>query len=396
MHRNHRSSSKQRSRSPSAIPSSPVSVRHRDPLPRTFDLDQGRPHHDAKLSSESESPQTRETGPKIPAFLELSEEGIIKKFMTIMQLENERKVASRRPNGDTQWSFIKYDKVLDRYNNIYPWFHNRITLEVPEGVNSYINASPVSLSAVAAASKPQGQDKFIAMQGPKMETIDHTWMMIWQSLSNPSRTTPAVIVMLTPTHVNHAPEGPPIIQEKCYPYYPLDEESEPLQINDTSALGAEFKATVRFVAREETCQGEAIELRKLVMKVDGCDDEKIIWHFLYPGWPDFGALEESDIESITKLMHLSREKNTSPENPRIVHCSAGVGRSGTFIALEHLMAELEAGAWESLPEDQDPIFETVNNLRMQRPTMVQAPEQYRFLYSALKKFWEDRYTARTQ
>jgi protein-tyrosine phosphatase len=142
-------------------------------------------------------------------------------------------------------------------------------------------------------------------------------------------------------------------------------------------------------------------------------------------------------------MRLSREKNAGPHNPRIVHCSAGVGRSGTFIALEHLIRELDAGvlehyderaatpsrrsadekslstspnvataseAWdetthrtgEASPattiieeEGEDLIFSTVNQLREQRRNMVQAEAQYLFIYQVLRKLWQDKYGSGT-
>jgi len=200
--------------------------------------------------------------------------------------------------------------------------------------------------------------------------------------------------MLTPTHVAHPLDGS-IMMEKCYPYYPLDVQSPPLVINETSQLGGNFKATVRFLEREETTEGTAIELRKLAMKVEGQEVEKVVWHFLYPGWPDFGAIEEDSVDSLLALMVLSREKNTSTDNPRVVHCSAGVGRSGTFIALEFLVGELQRGAWErwddSTEKDKDPVFETVNQLRIQRRTMVQAQEQFSLLYGVLRKLWNEKY-----
>lgn len=76
-------------------------------------------------------------------------------------------------------------------------------------------------------------------------------------------------------------------------------------------------------------------------------EERTVWHFLYKKWPDFGVPALKDLDSFFTLMRLSREKNANPSNPRIVHCSAGVGRSGTFIALEHLMREIDAGALEN-------------------------------------------------
>jgi protein-tyrosine phosphatase len=94
-------------------------------------------------------------------------------------------------------------------------------------------------------------------------------------------------------------------------------------------------------------------------------------------------------------MDISRKQNGQGENPRIVHCSAGVGRTGTFIALEFLIGELQGGAWEGWDQGpmahSDPIYDTVNQLRMQRKTMVQAYEQYAFLYEVLRKIWEEKY-----
>lgn len=75
-------------------------------------------------------------------------------------------------------------------------------------------------------------------------------------------------------------------------------------------------------------------------------EERIVWHFLYKEWPDFSVPDFEDFGSFFTLMRLSREKNANFNNPRIVHCSAGVGRSWTFIALEHLMRELDAGVLE--------------------------------------------------
>ena len=312
-----------------------------------------------------------------------------------MRLENER---LEEKGG--QWARLEPDPVLDRYNNVHPWANNRIKLQVPEGVNDYINASPVTLSSTSSiqSSLKKGiQDKYICMQGPKLETVDHTWHMIWHELAIPYNSTPGVIIMLSPTHAP-MPGDPSKMFEKCYRYYPHSPDDPPLIINETNQLGEGFKATVRFDEKLPEIPGTTIEGRKFIMTVDGEDEEKPIYHYLYPSWPDFGALEEHNVESIMKIMHLSREKNGKAENPRVVHCSAGVGRTGTFVALEFLMTELQGGAWENWDElskgskgGSDPVYETVNQLRMQRRTMVQAFEQYAFLYEVLRKMWEEKY-----
>jgi protein-tyrosine phosphatase len=220
--------------------------------------------------------------------------------------------------------------------------------------------------------------------------------VVWHELAAESNSSPAVIIMLSPTHDPH-PTVPGVMFEKCFPYFPMDENAEPLIINDTCQLGEDFRASIRLVSKEPPLPGTELEIRKFIMKVDGKDEEKPIWHFLYPSWPDFGALDEENLSSLMLLMSLSREKNTNADNPRVIHCSAGVGRTGTFVALEFLIGELQRGAWQGGDKtgsiDHDPVFDTVNRLRMQRRTMVQSAEQYAFLYAVLRNLWTQKYGA---
>jgi len=405
-------------------------------------------------------------------------------------------------------------RVLDRYVNIQPWQNNRVRLRVPEGEVDYINASPIVLRPTnrrrGAGKKKKEEEiregvengregeegegevlhRYIAMQGPKQSSQDHVWRMVVEQLESPG-----VIVMLTETHEAG--------MEKCWQYFPR-EVGETLEINPGDEFGDGFVGTVTCEGMEDTPAGDAIELRRLVVRVgkratgkngeererektpeerQGMDmarpsedeldldkirsptadiregigllggfgeekmeggewEEKTVYHFLYKKWPDFGVPALEDLESFFTLMRLSREKNASPSNPRIVHCSAGVGRSGTFIALEHLMRELDAGVLEDWDEEgdaaaaakaetdgeilpdadgqngkaaagggvedchdmdereesgvdgneaEDLIFNTVNALREQRRTMVQADSQYQFIYQVMRKLWLDKY-----
>ncbi|KAL5323315.1 hypothetical protein ACEPPN_007849 [Leptodophora sp. 'Broadleaf-Isolate-01'] len=382
MHRN-RSSSK-RSGSPVVVPEGSSNVAQLDGS--CFGKPAGAKYQDEPV----------EAGPPpLPSFLTLTDIEVRDKYAELTRLENERLGLGKT---DPQWSRRDPDPVLDRYNNIYPWDNNRIKLQVPEGVNDYINASPVSLISTSEKQsdlKAGVQDKYICMQGPKKQTVDHVWHMVWHELAEPYTSSPAVVIMLTPTHAP-MPDDPSRMFEKCYQYYPVDENSPPLLINETNELGDEFKATVRFEERLPGIEGTPIEVRKLIMTVDGEEDEeKPIYHYLYPNWPDFGALAEENVASILSLMELSRKQNGRGENARLIHCSAGVGRTGTFVALEFLLGELEGGAWEGWDNSEhtvtDPVYETVNQLRMQRKTMVQAYDQYAFLYEVCRKRWEEKY-----
>jgi len=191
--------------------------------------------------------------------------------------------------------------------------------------------------------------------------------MIWHETSDP-----AVIVMLTQT----AEAG----REKCSQYFPLGEEAANFEIESTDEDGSSSEGQVQLT---ETNFDEASRTttRKLAMTVG--EDSKTVWHLLFSGWPDFNIPENEDRAALLELLKLSVSKNGAASNPRIIHCSAGVGRSGTFIALEHLLAQIETGAVAEAREDEDMIFELVNRLREQRMTMVQSDTQYGFLYDVV-------------
>ncbi|KAK3376732.1 protein-tyrosine phosphatase-like protein [Lasiosphaeria ovina] len=489
----HRSSGKRaRDSPPASLPHSPAAAAVLAPDSAT---DRPVSPFSLRIDTTGEGESVAGNPQKIPAFLDLTEQQIESKFVELVWLERNRMVQSiTNPSPDFRWARVSghHLKTLDRYMNIQPWHNNRIKLRVPDGHIDYINASPITLtpSPRPATDAPAGEvrepDRYIAMQGPKQASIDHVWRMIVEQLENPG-----VIVMLTETHDGHT--------EKCAPYFPRHQGDPPLEINQHDEFGDGFRATVRCEGIEETPAGDAIELRKLVIRVhrrssgpparmaenerhrsgsatpepaqagetdvdldvkmksplrgpeqpesetaslasskhniiasqdagdQSYEEERIVWHFLYKKWPDFGVPALPDLESFFTLMRLSREKNAGPHNPRVVHCSAGVGRSGTFIALEHLIRELDAGVLEHYDErvatpspisghlidgqekgasgdgynaspttmreeqGEDLIFSTVNQLREQRRTMVQAESQYLFIYQVLRKLWQDKY-----
>ncbi|KAI0018880.1 protein-tyrosine phosphatase-like protein [Xylariomycetidae sp. FL0641] len=304
------------------------------------------------------------------------------------------RIQQSHQNPSPQYQFARVTdpetKILDRYANIQPWANNRVRLQVPEGEVDYINASPIVLES-PLKPKDRPPHRYIAMQGPKFNTMDHVWRMIAEQLQSP-----AVIVMLTETHE--------MGMEKCYSYFPRDVDEPPLEIGEDDEFGDGFRAVVTCKSVEEKAKG-AIEMREIKIHVDGREEDMTVWHLLYRKWPDFGVPALEDIDSFFELMRLSREKNASEENPRIIHCSAGVGRSGTFIALEHLMREVESGdlahyddmggaedsGSTSSGSSPDLVFETVNALREQRRQMVQAESQYLFIYQVLRKQWMEKY-----
>ncbi|KAI1504106.1 phosphatases II [Biscogniauxia marginata] len=323
--------------------------------------------------------------PEKPSFLALTEREIESKFEEVSLQEQDRVLRAAEnasPNHQFARLPLSETKHLDRYMNIFPWANNRVKLQVPSGTSDYVNASPIILrSPLRPDERPPL--RYIAMQGPKAITTGHVWRMITEQLKSP-----AVIVMLTDVY-----EGG---SEKCFPYFPRDVDDGPIEIGEEEKFGDGFRAQVTCESVEERAEG-AIQMRKINIHVEGREEDMTVWHLLYRKWPDFGVPALQDIDSFFELMRLSREKNASEDNPRIIHCSAGVGRSGTFIALEHLMREVDSGDLEHYDQlnpsgtNEDLVFATVNALREQRKQMVQADSQYLFIYQVLRKQWMEKY-----
>lgn len=195
----------------------------------------------------------------------------------------------------------------------------------------------------------------------------------------------AVIIMLTQTFE--------LGKEKCAQYFPLDledptmllevDEDDPFVIDeehdkeDANILG---EITLLESTFDQKCRSE---IRKLELKLGS--ESKIVWHFLFAGWPDHTKPEGEDRAALLELFDLSASK-CSPNSPRVVHCSAGVGRTGTFIALDHLLKELNSGQLlNGTDPEEDPVYETVDRLREQRMMMVINPLQLQFLYEVLRE-----------
>ncbi|KAF3033834.1 hypothetical protein E8E12_005230 [Didymella heteroderae] len=262
----------------------------------------------------------------------------------------------------------------NRYMNVDPYQANRVHLDVPEGADDYINASPIELKSTKTGTVL----KYIATQGPKADTWSHIWRMIWAQNESP-----AVIVMVTRTHE----QG----REKCYPYYPRSAADPLLRVNEHDEFGDGLihHLHLKDLSHDDNAR---TEVREIDMTTEDGSDSRKIWHLLFEGWPDFSVPEGQDKAALLNMVELSRQKNSNNStNPRIVHCSAGIGRSGTFIALDWLIQELEEGALDELSDDDDPVTTVIEMLRDQRPMMVQSKQQFIFIYDTLRERWRDRW-----
>lgn len=151
----------------------------------------------------------------------------------------------------------------------------------------------------------------------------------------------------------------------------------------TEPPAAHFSGSVTLL---NTTYDESIRSNVSELELRVGSNTKTVWHFLFAGWSDYGTPEGPDRDALLKLMTATAEKAKSFSNPRIVHCSAGVGRTGTFIALDHLLRQLRSGQLLNADDKSaDAIFNTVNRLREQRMLMVYNTFQYQFIYDVLKE-----------
>ncbi|KAK2782192.1 hypothetical protein FQN52_001030 [Onygenales sp. PD_12] len=314
---------------------------------------------------------------EMPGFLNLSRYEIANKFKELERIEYIR--LNGMGDGEGRWVQEKCseDMVRNRYLNIYPWAHSRIRLRVADGECDYINASSISLKNSGTGEEA----RYIAAQGPKIEHLDHFWSMVFHESKDV-----AVIAMLTQTYERTGP--------KCAQYFPLNFDAPTMYLsravtdpfvdrntNGAATNGAVGKLTLLEYIYDDTTRSE---IRRLQLTIGS--GSKIVWHFLFAGWTDNLVPEGKDRDALIEMIKLTIEKAGSLDNPRIVHCSAGVGRTGTFITVDHLLRELQGGNLLSpVADEADPVFSTVNLLREQRPHMVYNNVQYQYIYDILRK-----------
>uniref|UniRef100_A0A4W4G063 Receptor-type tyrosine-protein phosphatase n=1 Tax=Electrophorus electricus TaxID=8005 RepID=A0A4W4G063_ELEEL len=230
----------------------------------------------------------------------------------------------------------------NRVLQIIPYDFNRVILSVKRGqeFTDYINASFID--------GYRQKDYFIATQGPLSHTVQDFWRMVWEWKCHS-------IVMLTELKERE--------QEKCVPYWPTE----------GSVVFGEYSVELK---RDTLC--ETFSLRDLLLTYMPDKQSRVVRHFHFHGWPEIGI--PSDGKGMIDLIAaVQRQQQQSGNHPIVVHCSAGAGRTGTFIALSNILERVKA---EGLLD----VFQTVKSLRNQRPHMVQTVEQYDFCYKVVQDF----------
>jgi len=254
-------------------------------------------------------------------------------------------------------SGLPVNKCKNRYSTYRPLNETRVILETLEGSegSDYINASFIS-----GDSDPY---EYIACQAPLDSTTEDFWRMVWEQRCG-------VIVMVTDLEAKKASQ-----------YWP--EEAEILRFGQL------------LVCNKKKIEMGDIDVRSLLLKesgVAGGGETREIIHLQYRHWPDFGVpASTKPIRDLLSLSNKFKERATtvySLEGPMIVHCSAGVGRTGAFIAVDIGLKCLRKG-------EEPNIKQIVRRLRSQRQGMVRTQEQYMLIHVMILEVLGSKRSPRT-
>ncbi|VDD82139.1 unnamed protein product [Mesocestoides corti] len=300
---------------------------------------------DAGYQAEFENPSPNcRVNPVYAAFTTLPADTLLSFFLKAIE-------QCVRTNWPTSVARLPENMPKNRYSNVFAYDHTRVILRNPHGRRSdYINANYVDGFC--------GPRAFIAAQGPKDITFDDFWQMVWDENSN-------IIVMIS----NFVERG----RRKCDQYWPSDGQqtygSISVRMLSENKLAC-YVARV-FLVKNVKCK-KASHLRRFFFA-----KERIVRHYQYTDWRDFDV----PLSALPVLVFVKTTvKDWTPtRGPIIVHCSAGVGRTGTYICIESLIRQLDA-------EKQVNIRGFLEHIRQQRMKLVQTEQQYAFIHDALREY----------
>lgn len=264
----------------------------------------------------------------------------------IQEIEAFRQLPAGDESLSIKHAVKKRNSALNRYRDVLPYDKNRVILK--HAPHDYINASYI---------ESDYQD-YIATQGPLKSTIADFWDMMWQENSR-------VIVMLSPLIE--------MGRHRCARYWP-EEEERGWEI-------ADYKITCLTSETRRFWEERTFYFEKLPNESDDEQSEKsekeegrVISHFLMPSWPDLDIPEPCSPDQFVKFVKIVRKRQLENfgdaiEPAIVIHCSAGIGRSGVYILIDQLLWSIEHG------EDVLPI-EVLWKMRKQRALMVETEVQF--------------------
>ncbi|XP_076087118.1 tyrosine-protein phosphatase non-receptor type 11-like isoform X5 [Mytilus galloprovincialis] len=261
------------------------------------------------------------------------------------------------------------NKPRNRYKNILPFDHTRIVLRDgdPQVIGSdYINGNLISTEDDNLDLKKG----YIATQGALPNTVVDFWRMVWQENCR-------TIVMTT----KEVERG----KVKAVRYWPGPDHPEN---NLTQSWDVyDGKMTLKHISQK---QDTDFIYREFELYREGRDGKQLestprsIYHYHFLPWPDYGV--PGDPGSVLNFLNIVNTKQDSIKEagPVVVHCSAGIGRTGTFIVIDIILNQIKLFGLEC----EIDIQKTIQMVRSQRSGMVQTEAQYKFVYMAVLHYLE--------
>ncbi|XP_048039174.1 receptor-type tyrosine-protein phosphatase delta isoform X33 [Megalobrama amblycephala] len=277
--------------------------------------------------------------PPIPV-MELADH--IERLKANDNLKFSQEYESIDPGQQFTWehSNLEVNKPKNRYANVIAYDHSRVLLSAIDGIpgSDYINSNYID--------GYRKQNAYIATQGALPETFGDFWRMIWEQRS-------ANIIMMTKLEERS--------RVKCDQYWPN--------------RGTETYGLIQ-VTLLDTVELATYCVRTFALYKNGSSEKREVRQFQFTAWPDHGVPEHPT----PFLAFLRRVKSCNPPDagPMVVHCSAGVGRTGCFIVIDAMLERIKH-------EKTVDIYGHVTLMRAQRNYMVQTEDQYVFIHDALQE-----------
>ncbi|XP_075868988.1 tyrosine-protein phosphatase non-receptor type 3 isoform X2 [Nelusetta ayraudi] len=250
----------------------------------------------------------------------------------------------RKPGAFLNCARLPENMEKNRYRDVLPYDSTRVLLQ---GKEDYINASHITMTPPVSGVRL----RYVAAQGPLPQTCAHFWQTVWEQRIH------TIIMLTTLTERGRT---------KCHQYWPHPPE-------------AREYGPMRVKCHSEECNLVYVT-RQFTLTHTQRGEERAVTHLQYVAWPDHGVPDDpSDFLLFTTSI---RERRRGDE-PLMVHCSAGIGRTGVLITMETALTLLDAGR---------PVFplDIVRTLRDQRAMMVQTTCQFQFVCEAILRVYKEK------